>query len=205
MATLSNLPLLIHIIIARYLSLKHQIIYAKLSQVMHDAVEYVFSHVYTLDFTSILGPLPMNPERPRIMPLDCSMFLDIMAKHVRAKTIVSFQLPLEFPYNDTELINLLARTWKENFKHGVGHPNGQLENIFFAHSLYCGTSDKWESLVLRELLQPYLYETPDGTYACDYNPAADNFNKVPGWSTVDIKTPKESRIKPWLCVRPRYS
>ena len=177
MATLSNLPLLIHIIIARYLPLKHQIIYAKLSQVMHDAVEYVFSHVYTLDFTSILGPLPMNPERPRIMPLDCSMFLDIMAKHVCAKTIVSFQLPLEFPYNDTELINLLARTWKEKKKHGVGHPNGQLENIFFAHSSYSG--------MLRELLQPYLYETPDGTYACDYNPAADNFNKVPGWSTVD--------------------
>ncbi len=27
-------------------------------------LEYVFSHVNTFDFTSILGPLPMNPERP---------------------------------------------------------------------------------------------------------------------------------------------
>ena len=42
----------------------------------------------------------------------------------------------------------------------------------------------------------------DRTYACDYNPAADDFNKVPGWSTVDIKTPKESRIKPWYVYAP---
>ncbi len=86
----------------------------------------------------------------------------------------------------------MARMWKENVKHGVGHPNGQLEHIFFAHFSCCGISDQWESRLFRD-----FFEKPDGTYALDYNPGADDFNKVPGWSTVDINTPKQSGIKPW--------
>ncbi len=87
--------------------------------------------------------------------------------------------------------------WKENVKHGVGHPNGQLEQVFFPNCSACGTSDEWESCLFRDIFTPYTYETSNGACPFAYNPTADDFNKVPGWSTVDITTPEQSSIKPW--------
>ncbi len=104
----------------------------------------------------------------------------------------------------------MARMWKENVKHGVEHPNGQLEQIFFAHfnRSFLHISHAAEHQIngshvcLGISSHPTCTKKPDGTYALDYNPGADDFNKVPGWSTVDINTPKQSGIKPWYVYAP---
>ena len=56
MASLLDLPLDIHILIARFLPLREQLIFASFSDQMYYAVHYVFAHAETLDFTSLLGP-----------------------------------------------------------------------------------------------------------------------------------------------------
>lgn len=51
----SILPLELHIHIVKFLPLRDQLAYSELASIMYDAVYYVFAHVKTLDFTTVLG------------------------------------------------------------------------------------------------------------------------------------------------------
>ena len=134
MCTLLHLPFDIHIRIARFLPLRDQLTFATLSSHTHQAVHYVFAHVDTLDFTSLLEP-PLTPPPDvthlrRTIRISTSTLLEVISKHVRAKTIINLALPPLFTKHDyTQFETLLAKMWKKNVYRGVGHPNGKLTRI----------------------------------------------------------------------------
>ena len=209
MSTLLYLPFDIHIHIARFLPLRDQLTFATLSINTYKAVNFVFAHVDTLDFTSLLGP-PLTPppnatHLRRTTRLSPSALLEVMSKHVRARTIINLALPpLFMTHHYVQFENLISQMWKENVYRGVGHPNGQLTRILLEKDTCNGAYPYKEFFIMDHFWDRYRYPTEDNTLAVEYNCSPDDTSTIPGWSTVDISKPKQPKILSWYMYRPDF-
>lgn len=82
--------------------------------------------------------------------------------------------------------------------HGVGQPNGHLEQIYLEASSVQGLHEHgYYSECLFWEFVPFQYRNDCGDLAIDYYKLPDDTSRVPSWSNVDIVPPRESAIKAW--------
>ena len=127
-ALFEQIPLDIHIEIARYLPLRDALAYATLNPLAYDAVYYVFSHRREVNFASLL-------DEKQCIDLPDAEILKILYAHVRAVAIAALSLPCTFNMYD-ELETYFSTHWRVLInQHGkeVGHPSGNLQFVGYLH------------------------------------------------------------------------
>ncbi len=130
------------------------------------------------------------------MPLNDSMLWQSMFVPTRSSAS-NFQL--EFLWtrsNCTKLDKLMARMWKENVKHGVGHPNG-----LFCTFLMLRNIRSMGVTFVRDFFTPYMYEKPDGHVHWTTIQEQTTSRMVNSWHQYT----KAIWYQALVCVRPRHS
>ena len=178
------LPFDMHVYIVKFLSLQDALVYAQMSPVTREAVQYVFGHRIQLDFGSVLGP-----NGQIMLPDDTIM--EVLHAHVRAEAITDFSVQSTFTAF-TPLEQYMQSHWipmhdSSGFPTGVGH--GVLCNIRYPTHTYCGGATPQQG---QQLLAIWNQFHDDYGVFCI---AAANFNSIsplnnaPGnWSTRDFES-----------------
>ena len=182
------LPFDVHVAIVKLLSLRDALVYAQITPVTREAVQYVFSHRVQLDFGSVLGP-----NGQIMLPDDTIM--EVLHAHVRAESITDFSVQSTFTAF-TALEQYMQSHWipmydSSGFPTGVGH--GVLCNIRYPTHTYCGGATPQQGEQLLAIWNQFHDDY--GVFCID----AANFNSIPplnnapgNWSTRELQEVESS-------------
>ena len=182
------LPFDVHVIIVKLLSLKEALVYAQLTPITKNAVDYVFAHRKQLDFGSVLGP---NSQ----IWLPDATIMRILHAHVRAEAITDFSVQPTFS-GFAALKRFMRSHWiplydSSGFPTGVGH--GVLCNVRYPVNTYCGGATLQQGQKLLAIWNEFHDDY--GVFCVD----AANFNHIrplnnaPGnWSIQELGPEEDS-------------
>ena len=182
------LPFEVHVAIVKLLRLNEALVYAQLTLVTKNAVEYVFAHRKQLDFGSVLGP---NGQ----IRLPDATIMRVLHAHIRAEIITDFSVQPTFSafaaFQEYMRSRWIPLHDSSGFPTGVGH--GVLCNIRYPVNTYCGGATLQQG---QKLLAIWTEFNDDiGVFCVE----AANFNCIfplnnaPGnWSTRELEDMEHS-------------